>query len=189
MPREPAAFPTEVLRTPPITSTTPSSPQPAGWEHRGRGFPTGGQVNVMALVLPTSVCHLGPPPSALPPHPPGQDKTSPESPPTRPRLRLRGPRWPLPAARRCPGCARAWPPAVLAFPAPRARAQVPEPQVGTAWQPGPFPAAGTPPQRPACSRLPSAPRDPGPPGHLPMLAAPRAPCDWRAKSPGGRNPC
>lgn len=184
MPREPAPFPTEVLRTPPITSTTPSSPQPAGWEHRGRGFPTGGQVNVMALVLPTSVCHLGPPPSALPPHPPGQHKTSPEPPPPGSGSADPGgrflPRGDVPAApaHGRPRCQ----PSPLRVHAPRSPSR--------RWGPRGSPApSGTPPQRPACSRLPSAPRDPGPPGHLPMLAAPRAPCDWRAKSPGGRNPC
>lgn len=102
MPREPARFPTEVLRTPPITSTTPSSPQPTEWEHRGRGFPTGGQVNVMALVLPTSVCHLGPPPSALPPYPQDRTKLPPSPRPPAPAPRTPGgrflPRGDVPAA-------------------------------------------------------------------------------------------
>lgn len=158
MPREPAPFPTEVLRTPPITSTSPSSPQPTEWEHRGRGFPTGGQVNVMALVLPTSVCHLGPPPSALPPYPPGQDKTSPEPPP--PGSGSADPRWPLPAARRCPGCARAWPPAVPAFPLRVHARRSPSRRWGPRGSPAPSWPAGNPSAAPRL--LPAPLRSPGP---------------------------
>ena len=135
MPREPAPLPTEVLRTPPITSTTPPSPQPTGWEHSGHGCPTGGQVKFMALVLPTSNWRLGPLPLR-------------SVPATSPAL--------APAPRTL--CGR--------FPprrdVPAARAQVPEPPVGTAWQPGPFPARSAAPRlRPAPLRSPEPRPAPG----------------------------
>ena len=110
------------------------------------------------------------------------------APQTRPSLRTPPPpRAPLTPGRFPPrrGVPAARPPSRAASVAGSARRSASRRRPrGPAWQPGHAPRR---PVRsaPTAQPLRRAPRDPGP-ARLPMVAAPRAPCDWRARSPGRR---
>lgn len=154
---------------PAITSTSPSSFKPTGWEKRPR-LPNRwtGQGYCVHLSLGASAPSASKSGSRA-----GRSHSSklPRS------LRATAPRQPRPPPPQgVPACACPAPCATRdASPprSPRRSASLRRAQ-GPTWQPRP-----TPPQRPD-----GAAPAPGP-ARLPMVAAPRAPCDWRARSPEG----